>query len=215
MQAQDRDPLVARTFAALPDALTCAMFVCAWISPLTLGYQRVRDLMLLMLIEFIVMHSGAFTAAIFGMDDLSRLKRALFLTGLTAFYMVFILAFSLAFDSAWPIWGFLWLFVSRFLQLVTSPAETGTKMQRMLGGWVMSAMIYLLGAVATAFLPLPSLGLTPEVIAGLHLSGGGLWIDQPWTVMAFGAFYFGVLGYTKLRGVTPVIGEPAGREVKR
>jgi hypothetical protein len=212
MQAQDRDPPIARAFAALPDIITSAAFWCAWIAPGTLGYPRVRDLMLLMLIEFIVMHSGGFTAAIFGMENISRTKRALFLAGLTAFYMVFVLGFSLAFDSIWPIWGFLWLFVSRFLLLFTSSAETPTKMRRMLVAWVVSALAYLSGAVFTAFVPLPSLGITPEVIENLHLSGSGLWIEQPWTVLAFGALYFALLAYAKIKpSVVTIVEAPAGK----
>jgi hypothetical protein len=197
------DPFIARAFAAVPDAITSGAFFCAWIAPATIGYQRVRDLMLLMLIEFIVMHSGGFTAGILSAENVSRSKRALSLAGLTMFYMLFVLAFSLAFSSTWPIWGFLWLFVSRFLQLFTSRAETDVKMQRMLGAWIVSVLTYLGGAFFTAFVPLPALGITPEVISALHLQGSGLWIEQPWTVIAFGAFYFAVLAWSKFRPFVP------------
>lgn len=197
MQAQDSDPLLARAFSALPDTITSVMFLCAWIAPAALGYQRVRDLMLLMLIEFIVMHSGGFTAGILGAENVSRSKRALSLAGLTVFYMVFVLAFSLAFSSTWPIWAFLWLFVSRFLQLFASSAQMEVKLRRMTGAWIVSALAYICLAVLTALVPLPALGITPQVIADLHLSGSGLWIEQPWTVLAFGALYFAVLAWSK------------------
>lgn len=199
MQVQDRDPLPARAFSALPDAITSAAFFCAWIAPATIGYERIRDLMLVMLIEFVVMHSGGFTAGILGMENASRTRRALLLAGLAAFYMVFVLTFSFAFSSTWPIWAFLWLFVSRFLQLFTSGAQMEIKLQRMTGAWIVSAMAYICGALFTAFIPLPSFGVTPEVIAALHLQGSGLWIEQPWTVLAFGAFYFGVLAWSKFK----------------
>lgn len=200
MQESDTDPLAARAFSALPDAITAATFLCAWIAPGLIGYERVRDLMLVMLIEFIVMHSGGMTSGILGMTDVSRTKRALSLTGLTMFYMMFVLAFSFAFSSTWPIWAFLWLFVSRFLQLFTSGAEMETKMQRMLGGWVISGMAYIAGVFATALIPLPRFGITPQVVEGMHLPGSGLWIDKPWTVLAFGTFYFAVLAWSKLKG---------------
>lgn len=206
MQARDTALPIARAFAALPDALTSAAFLCAWIAPGWIGYERVRNFMLLMLIEFVVMHSSAFTAAIFNTENLSRFKRALFLTGLTAFYMIFVLAFSLAFGSTWPIWGFLWLFVSRFLHLFVSNGESRAQVQSMLGAWVVSALAYILGAILTALVPLPALGITPEVIRALHLSGSGLWIEQPWTVLAFGVLYFALLALAKLNVivVTPV-----------
>ena len=198
----------ARGFAALPDAVTSAVFLCTWIVPGWLGYPRVRDLMLLMPIEFVVMHSSGFTAAIFAMKDLSRFKRALSLTGLTAFYMIFILGFSLAFDSTWPIWGFVWLFVSRFLQLFTSDTQAPTKILRMFGAWVVSAIAYLGGVFATVLLPLPRLGITPEVVDGLHLSGSGLWIEKPWTVLAFGTLYFALLAGSKLMPVKIAVTAP-------
>ena len=91
MQDQDYEGPLVRAFNALPDLITSATFLCAWIAPGLIGYARVRDLMLLMLIEFIVMHSGAFTAVVFGMQDVSRIKRALSLAGLTAFYLMFVL----------------------------------------------------------------------------------------------------------------------------
>ena len=52
--------LANRVFAALPDAVTSAIFLTAWIAPGVLGPVWVKNLMLTMLIEFIVMHSGAF-----------------------------------------------------------------------------------------------------------------------------------------------------------
>ena len=110
MQGQDIENPFVRALNALPDTITSATFLCAWIAPDLIGYDRVRDLLLLMLIEFIVMHSGAFTAVTLGAENLSRTKRALSLAGLTAFYLIFILGFSLAFGSTWPIWAFLWLF---------------------------------------------------------------------------------------------------------
>ena len=201
MQAEDVESRFVCALNALPDTITSATFLCAWIAPGLIGYDRVRDLLLLMLIEFIVMHSGAFTAVTLGAENVSRTKRALSLAGLTAFYLMFVLGFSLAFDSTWPIWGFLWLFVSRFLQLFTSRAQAEAKMQRMLGGWVVSGMTYLAGTFATVLIPFPRLGITAEVVSAMHLPGSGLWIEKPWIVLAFGTLYFGVLAWTKFKPI--------------
>lgn len=201
MQAEDVESPFVRAFNALPDTVTSATFLCAWIAPGLIGYDRVRDLLLLMLIEFIVMHSGAFTSVTLGAENVSRTKRALSLAGLTAFYLMFVLGFSLAFGSTWPIWGFLWLFVSRFLLLFTSSAQMTTKMQRMFGGWIVSAIAYLGGVFATIILPLPRLGITPQAIAAMHLPGTGLWVEKPWTVLAFGTLYFAVLAWAKFKPI--------------
>ncbi len=195
--------LLNRLFAALPDALTSMLFLLAWIAPGFLGATRVKDLMLTMLIEFIVMHSSAFYAAIVGMTDASRTTRLLAITGLSAFYLLFVLGFSLGFHSTWPIWAFGWLFVSRFTHLWTANAEPAENMQRMMTSWAISAFAYLGGVFATILLPLPALGLTPAAIAALEIphNMSGLWIEKPWTVMAFGVLYFAVLAWSKFSGV--------------
>ena len=85
-------------------------------------------------------------------------------------------------------------------------------MYRALRQQVASALAYLGGAIFTAFVPLPSLGITPEVIENLHLTGSGLWIEQPWTVLAFGALYFALLAYAKIKpSVVTIVEAPAGK----
>jgi hypothetical protein len=183
-----------RVFAALPDAVTSAVFLIAWIAPDLLGPVWVKNLMLTMLIEFIVMHSGAFYAPLAAASG-SPLARSLFLLGLTAFYGIFIAAFSFAFKSTWPLFAFGWLFLSRFAGLWM---HNGNAQREFVSGvWIRSVIYYLLGVFATIFIPLPALGLTPEFVASMHLSGSGLWIDKPQTVIVFGALYFGALARFK------------------
>jgi hypothetical protein len=59
--------------------------------------------------------------------------------------------------------------------------------------------LYLLLIVATAIVPLPALGLTPEIVAGFHLPGSGTWVEKPQSVLAFGFLYFGLGAYFDLR----------------
>jgi hypothetical protein len=63
--------------------------------------------------------------------------------------------------------------------------------------WGASAAAYVIGAIATVLLPLPALGITPDFVSSMHLSGSGEWIERPYTVLAFGTLYFGVLAWTK------------------
>lgn len=186
--------LLNRIFAALPDAVTSAIFLTAWIAPDVLGGVWVKNLMLTMLIEFVVMHSGAFYAAV-AASSATRVQRSLLLTGLTAFYGIFIAAFSFAFKSTWPFFAFGWLFVSRFAGLWMR--ENTAKRELMSQTWATSVVLYLLGVFATIFIPLPQFGLTPDFVTSMHLSGSGLWIDKPQTVIVFGALYFGALAYVK------------------
>jgi hypothetical protein len=183
-----------RAFVALPDAATSAIFLIAWIAPGMLGPVWVKNLMLTMLIEFIVMHSGAFYFAIASASG-SRAMRSICLIGLTLFYFGFIAAFSFAFKSTWPLFAFGWLFVSRFASLWTN--QTAAKRDVMSRTWIVSLIFYLTGVFATIFIPLPQFGLTPGFVASMQLSGSGLWIDKPQTVIVFGAFYFGALARFK------------------
>jgi hypothetical protein len=211
---QDRDmqPIVPRLFAALPDAITAAVFLIAWVAPTIPGPEYVTNLTLVMLIEFIVMHSSGFYAGIAASGELARGKRALMLTGLTGLYLTFIVAFALAFASTWPIFAFAWLFASRFIHIWTHPVQSADETARMLQLWAVSVVAYIFGALATVFLPLPRLGMTPQFVASMHLSGSGEWIDRPYTVLAFGLLYFAAQAWAKyaLSGdASPRSGAPA------
>jgi len=189
--------VLPRLLAGLPDAVTAALFLIAWIDPSIPGPEYVKNLMLVMLIEFIVMHSSAFYSVIATAGGESAIRRSLFLIGLSAFYLTFVVGFALAFDSTWPLFAFGWLFVSRFIHLWVHPAQSGAEAARMMSLWGASALAYLVGAFATVMLPLPALGIAPEVIASMHLPGSGEWIERPYTVLAFGTFYFAVQAWVK------------------
>ena len=203
--------VLLRLFAGLPDAITATLFLIAWIDPSIPGPEYVKNLMLVMLIEFIVMHSSAFYSFIAADDGDSPVKRSLMLIGLSAFYLTFVAGFALAFDSTWPLFAFAWLFVSRFIHLWIHPAQSGAQAGRMMALWGASAAAYLIGAFATVMLPLPALGITPEVIGSMHLPGSGEWIERPYTVLAFGALYFGVQAWVKYA----LSGAEAGRIASR
>lgn len=198
--------LVNRVFAALPDAVTSAIFLTAWIAPGVLGPVWVKNLMLTMLIEFVVMHSSAFYFAV-ASASVSRVKQSLSLIGLTLFYFAFIAAFSFAFKSTWPLFAFGWLFLSRFASLWTN--QNAAKRELLSRIWIVSVITYLLGVFATIFIPLPQFGLTPDFVASMHLSGSGLWIEKPQTVIVFGALYFGVLARFKFYLIDKAASAPA------
>jgi hypothetical protein len=189
--------VVPRVLAALPDAITAAVFLIAWIAPSIPGPGYVKNLMLTMLIEFIVMHSSAFYSGLAADSDDSRVKRTLWLLGLSAFYLGFVAAFAFAFDSTWPLFAFAWLFASRFVHLWAHPAESGAEAGRMMALWGASAFTYVIGAIATVVVPLPAFGITPDFIRSMHLPGSGEWIERPYTVLAFGTLYFSVQAWVK------------------
>ncbi len=189
--------VLPRLLAGLPDAVTAALFLITWIDPSIPGPEYVKNLMLVMLIEFIVMHSSAFYSVIASDNGGPRIKRSLCLTGLSVFYLAFVAAFAFLFDSTWPLFAFAWLFISRFIHLWVNPAQSGAEAGRMMTLWSTSALTYLTGAIATVTLPLPEFGITPDVIRSMHLPGSGEWVDRPYTVLAFGTLYFSVQAWVK------------------
>ena len=190
--------MIGRLVAAIPDALTSAIFVYAWIAPLDWRPDLVKQLMLVMLMEFLVVHSSGFFGVTIYSDDVSRTRRTFIVLGFAAFYFLFVGGFCLAFQETWPLYSFGWLVFSKFLIVWTNPRARGDEVGRQTAFWAVSALYYLAGVFLTALLPVPRLGITEQVVAQLGLSGGGLWIDEPQTVIAFGALYFALLSLTKL-----------------
>jgi hypothetical protein len=172
-----RHPL-PRVLASIPDALTAIVYLVAWVKPEVLG----------------------------PVDSVSRFKRLAMLSGLAVFYMLFVSAFAAAFHSTWPIFAFGWLFLCRFFHLWLRP-QTAGESSTMMGLWAVSVATYIVGGMLTAVVPLPALGMTPEFVAAMHLSGRGVWIERPYTVLAFGLIYFSIQAFAKYKA-TP---EPATR----
>lgn len=192
-------PPAARLLAALPDAVTAAIFLSLWIAPLWLGPDGVRNAMLVMLVEFILIHASVFFgSALLGTGSTAR--RPATLLGFTLFYGLFVAAFAFAFKAWWPFAAFAWLLVGKVTIALDRSRSAPERLRRMQSEQVLATITYLGGVFATTLLPVPQLGIDAEVVAQLGLPGGGLWVDQPHTVIAFGVFYFGLLAWSKWRG---------------
>lgn len=193
-------PLPARVLASSPDAVTCASFLLLWIAPTALGPDAVRGALLLMIVEFLLIHASAMlggTLEARRSDGRSPVP-ALLLFG--ALYLGMVGAFALAFGQWWPLAAMGWLLLGKLRTLFGSDGGEAARQQRK-DDWALSMMAYLGGVVATSLLPLPRLGLQPDVVATLGLPGSGQWIESPQTGIAFGALYFGFLAWAKWRGL--------------
>lgn len=191
---------VARAIAAAPDAVTCASFLLLWIAPTALGPDAVRGALLLMVVEFLLIHATAMLGGTLEArrgDGRSPIP-ALLLFG--ALYLGMVGAFALAFGQWWPLAAMGWLLLGKLRTLFGADGGEAARQQRK-DDWALSMMAYLGGVVATSLLPLPRLGLQPEVVATLGLPGSGQWIESPQTGIAFGALYFGFLAWAKWRGL--------------
>ena len=190
-------PRLAGLFAALPDAVTSAAFLCAWIAPLQFDNGMVKSLMLMLLMEFLVVHSGGFIGLTVLSDTVTRRAKTAAIVGFGAFYLLFAGAFSLAFNSWWPVVSFLWLLAAKFAQVWLIPLPRADEAQRQTTLWGLSVVAYLATVFAGILLPVPALGVSADIIPRLGLSGGGLWIDRPETALASGMLYFAALAWSK------------------
>ena len=186
-----------RVLAALPDAISAAVFLIAWVAPARLGPEYVRNLTLVMAMEFIVIHSSVFYAVIAGAAA-GRGKRIAWLAGLSCLYLVFVFGFSIQYASTWPIFAFGWLLASRFVHLWTSPASSEVEGVRMVRLWAVSVVAYLFGAFTAILVPLPPLGMTSAFVSSMLESTGAGWSSgETYTTLAFGVLYFSILSVAK------------------
>jgi hypothetical protein len=187
----------ASLLSALPDFGFALVFLVTWVSPGFFGDQTVTRLMLVMLLEFIIVHSAVFMGTVIVSSD-EKGRRTFALLGLGLFYSIFAAAFSLIFKSLWPF-GAFWLQTgNRLLSVLVGQPPSGEEKTFLMKGWAISVALYVACCFITAFLPMPRFGITPGVVTALHLPGSGLWIDEPHRVIAFGFLYFALTGWSEL-----------------
>lgn len=198
MTARHKAHLLARLFGALPDALTAGFFIVLWVAPQLLWPQALRTGLLMMLVEFILVHAAGMLGGMVLTREGEAGQRWKPILGFGAMYLVFIAAWSWQFQAWWPFLALGWLLAGK-LSLVLQPLPDADKRHRLQSDWAIGVMAYLAGVFITTFLPLPRLGLTHMVVAAADLPGdGGHWLSHPQSVVAFGAFYFGVLALVKV-----------------
>lgn len=192
--------LLARLLGALPDAMTAGFFVVLWVAPRLLWPQALRTGLLMMLVEFILVHAAGMLGGMVLAKEGERGKQWKTILAFGAIYLVFIAAWSWQFQAWWPLLALGWLLAGK-LSLVLQSLPTADKQHQLQSTWAIGVLAYLVGVGLTTFLPIPRLGLTRTVVAAADLpASGGHWLSHPQSVVAFGAFYFGVLALVKVLG---------------
>jgi hypothetical protein len=183
--------------SALPDFGLAAVFLITWIRPSTFGSFMVKWLLLVMMMEFIIIHASGFMGVV-AFAPGGRAVRGLSIVGLGLFYTLFAGGASLAFRSWWPITAFWGQTVNRLLGVILGRAPDAEQRDLVMSGWGAAVCFYLLGCFATILLPIPRLGITPAVVAAQRIPGGGLWVEHPEKVIAFGVIYFGLTAWSEI-----------------
>jgi len=188
---------IVHLFSALPSFILSGLFLITWIAPSALGQKMISYLMLVMLLEFINVHAAGFMGNTI-ISDAGRGKKAMMIIGLGVLYTLFVGAFALSFDQWWPMWAFWGLVLNRLLGVLLGKAPTGQEKSMIQTSWAIGVFCYVMLVFATIILPVPALGVSSEVIAEQGFTARGLWIDEPYRMMAFGFLYFSVIGLAEL-----------------
>ncbi len=170
------------------DLCLAGAFLITWMWPYTFGEFAVHKLTFLMLLEFLVVHSTGFFAAISSKSE-TPLRRGLMFAGLLALYLLFAAGFSASYGGPWPLVAFAMLAVPRAPGIILRPPDDDAQFM-MMGHWAAMTALYLFSIFFTLVYDIPSLGVTPEVIESQQFGIGGAWPEQPYRVMALGAIYF-------------------------
>ena len=198
MQSRDTTWL-PRLLAGLPDAITAAFFLLLWTAPQWLGPNALRTGLLMMLVEFILMHATGILGSMALVDAGNARRQWKPILAFSGLYLLFIAGYAWGFKAWWPLLALAWLVAGK-LAMAWQPLPDADKRDRLQAEWALSAMLYLVGVFITTFLPLPRLGLDAQVVAAADLPGSGAWVNKPHTVVAFGLFYFGLMATSKLLG---------------
>ena len=194
-------PAASDWFNCLWTAATCWfmawMFVRAWWWPRELDDGRwVRLGVGVLLLEFILIHSGAFFNNL--MTQKSGWARNKAVIGLTTLYLGYGLAIAFVFRSWWILGTFALVMSGRLWAVFTGEQEIDRAIsQRRVAA---SAMLFLGLTFATVFVPVPRGGLTPELLNEVWPARkGGLWERSPERALAMGVVYFFLLGLVEAR----------------
>lgn len=183
--------------AALPDFALSFVFLAAWISPAWFTEKMVSWCLLVMLLEFFIVHSAGFAGFVMTSRQPPG-RKALAMLGLGAFYTLMIGALSASFRSWWPLASFWGLMGNRLLGGLLGRTTAPADRMFVMTSWAASVFFYIVFVFVTILGPVPALGITPAVIAAQEFTSGGLWVEEPHRVVAFGVLYFFATGVAEL-----------------
>lgn len=174
---------------SLPDFALAAAFLITWVRPDTFGEQAVKWLVLVMLMEFLAVHSG-FMMSGYAFTQKGRARRSAIVIGLGAFYALFAGGIALASQSWRPLIFICVLVMNRLIGVLFAPVPDAAQKAFVIGNWAFACAMFVVGCTATAALRIPPFGVTPAVVAAQRFEFTGLYADKPETALAFGFIYF-------------------------
>jgi len=174
----------------LPEFGLALVFLLTWVAPRLLGVAWVKSLLLILLAEMLLL---AAAGVLWQMEGSGRAVVTLMWV-LFGVYALMGWGLCRLFESWWPMITLGMLLATRIWTDV-GPALAMESDPRMLA----VRGVALLGVVTvTSFLPLPRLGMTPEVTRDIKVPGEGIWVDEPHRLLVTGALYFTLIPIVRL-----------------
>lgn len=182
-------PLLLIAASIAGDGALAATYLATWIEPDGRWARPIGNLMLVMLLEFVIIHSAAFMGRTWT-TRATLAARTKTMLGFGVFYLLFAAAWAASFGVWWPVIAFLVLVLNRLVSMFYDPDPSEVTREAHERQWAMATVFYLAFASATTFLPIPRFGINEAARLAADLPGSGLWISQPHQVIAFGFLYF-------------------------
>jgi hypothetical protein len=178
--------------AATPDLVLAAMFLSTWINPGVLSGISVESMVLVIVMEFVAIHSAGFMGAIL-VGDASRSRKIKATLWFGAFYLLFFIAFAVMLRTWWPMLAFLVLMANRLLSILFNHNMSMTQKNMVMAEWAIALTFYILCVAVTIVIPVDSMGANMPLSTG----GNGQWELHPYKALSAGVFYFALMGSSK------------------
>ena len=182
--------------AAAPCFWLAWVLLNVWLEPMAWDEGHwVRFGLGLMMLEFVVLHSGAFMSAL-GSKQASPIGWRL-LAGMMVFYGLIVWAFAQITGSDTLLLIFAAIVISRVIALLIDREHARAQLMKRSSCGI---VLYILIAFASVIIPVPEMGITAEVLSEVYPDrGGGLWERQPQLPIAGAALYFALMGCAELK----------------
>jgi hypothetical protein len=179
---------------AAPCFVLAATLMLTWIDPMSINQGKwVRFGVGIMVLEFVLVHSGAMMSSWQRSKEPGQWKAFLVIFG---FYALFAGAMAAAFKS----WELFLLFsvvmATRWMTMLTDPQHAPEVAMRRSG---LSVLFYLFAVFCSIFIAIPELGMSVSVVRDVYPDrGSGAWERDPERALAAGVIYFSLLGVAEL-----------------
>lgn len=180
--------LLPKLVAATPSALMALAFLWVWINPYAFGPQSVRDLLLVLAVEWLLVLS---TLALIWLQPAAdgpprALHRLLVAHVLSQLIALLVVAWLL--QAPWVLIALLLMAERQYRAWRTAPGSDARQRHAIEAGVAFG--LFLVAVFVALMLPLPQLGLPDSLWIEIERLGLGLHVDEVQPALALGLLYF-------------------------